>query len=189
MSTILTDSSASTTQSSTDTATTSTALAHPWLAQYEQGVPATITLPDLSLVQLLRRAARMYAGQTAVRMVLKYLPAGLAIQSRMSYLEVDQASDHFAAGLQNLGVRKGDRVALMLPNLPQGVVAYLGVLKAGGVVVNTNPTYTPRELQHQLHDSGAETIVTLSGLYERVAQVCDATPIRNVILTDIPDTL
>src|SRR5262249_11508151 len=123
---------------------------HPWLAHYEQGVPATVTVPDLPLAELLRGAARTYASQAALRMVLKYLPTGLAIQSRMSYLELDQASDRFAAGLRNLGVRKGDRIALMLPNLPQSVVAYLGVLKAGGVVVNTNPTYTPRELQHQL---------------------------------------
>jgi long-chain acyl-CoA synthetase len=187
--TIAIDSAAPTTQGSADPARAYAPLARPWLAHYEQGVPATVTLPELPLVQLLRGAARTYAGQTALRMVLKYLPTGLAIQSRMSYLEVDQASDRFAAGLQNMGVRKGDRVALMLPNLPQSVVAYLGVLKAGGVVVNTNPTYTPRELRHQLHDSGAETIVTLSGLYERVAQIRDATPIRNVILTDIPDTL
>jgi len=162
---------------------------HPWLAHYEPCVPATVTVPDLPLVELLRGAARTYAGQTALRMVLKYVRTGIAIQSKMSYRQLDQASDRFAAGLRNLGVRKGDRVALMLPNLPQSVVAYFGVLKAGGVVVNTNPTYTTRELRHQLHDSGAETIVTLSGLFERVAQVRGATAIRNVILTDIPDTL
>src|SRR5262245_5853228 len=129
MSTIVIDSAAPTAQGSADPASAYTPLAHPWLAHYEQGVPATVTVPDLPLVELLRGAARMYAGQTALRIVLKYLPTGLAIQSRMSYLELDQTSDRFAAGLRNLGVRKGDRVALMLPNLPQSVVAYLGVLK------------------------------------------------------------
>src|SRR6266508_2470630 len=114
---------------------------YPWLAHYEPCVPATVTVPDLPLVELLRGAARTYAGQTALRMVLKYVRTGIAIQSKMSYRQLDQASDRFAAGLRNLGVRKGDRVALMLPNLPQSVVAYFGVLKAGGVVVNTNPTY------------------------------------------------
>jgi long-chain acyl-CoA synthetase len=162
---------------------------YPWLDHYEQGVPAGVSVPDVPLVELLRSAAQKYASQTAIHMVLKYFPAGLAIRSRMTYRELDQASDRFAAGLRYLGVRKGDRVALMLPNLPQSVVGYLGVLKAGGVVVNTNPTYTPRELQHQLHDSGTETILTLSGLYERIGQARGAAPIRNVILTDISDTI
>ncbi|MCB0197780.1 MAG: long-chain fatty acid--CoA ligase [Anaerolineae bacterium] len=161
----------------------------PWLAHYETGVPATIDPPHRSLIEILRDSAQTYADKIAIRMILKYLPFGLAIQSTLTYRELDQISDRVAAGLARLGVTPGDRVAIMLPNLPQNIVAYFGILKAGAIVVNTNPTYTPRELQHQLHDSGAETIITLSGLYKRVAQVRNNTALKHIILTDVPDTL
>ncbi|MCB0210558.1 MAG: long-chain fatty acid--CoA ligase [Anaerolineae bacterium] len=161
----------------------------PWVENYEPGVSAMLDLPQIALAQILRNAAQTFEAKVAVRMVLKYLPLGLSIQSSLTFRELDQASDRFAAGLCQLGVQKGDRVALMLPNLPQSAVAYFGILKAGGIVVNTNPTYTPRELQHQLHDSGAETIILLSGLYDRLVHIRAGTSIKNVILTDIPDTL
>ncbi|MEZ4659881.1 MAG: long-chain fatty acid--CoA ligase [Caldilineaceae bacterium] len=140
-------------------------------------------------MQVLRDAAKKYPNQVALHMCSKYLPLGLAIQSRLSSFELDQASDRFAAGLQKMGLAKGDRVSVMLPNLPQGVIAFFGILKAGGTVVNTNPIYTPRELKHQLQDSGAETIIMISGLYERLQQIRAETAIKNVIITDIPDTL
>ena len=161
----------------------------PWTAHYEEGVPATITIPETPLSQLLTDAAQQYPQQTAVHLLLKYLPLGLAIRAKMTYREVEQASNRFAAALQTLGVRKGERVALMLPNLPQSVVAFFGILKAGGIVVNTNPIYTPRELEHQLRDSGAETIILLSGFYERLQQIRQHTAIKRVIITDISDTL
>lgn len=162
---------------------------HPWTAHYEEGVPAEIAIPEMPLSQLITDAAQQYAKQTAVHLLLKYLPLGLAIRSKMTYREVDQTSSQFAAGLQKLGVRKGDRVAIMLPNLPQSVVAFFAILKAGAIVVNTNPIYTPRELEHQLHDSGAETIILLSGFYERLQQIRQRTAIKQVIVTDISDTL
>ena len=162
---------------------------YPWLKKYEEGVPPTIDIAMRPLAQLLRDATQKYADQVALHMVLKYLPLGLAIQSRMTFRQLDQASDRFAAGLQKMGLAPGDRVSVMLPNLPQGVIAFFGILKAGGVVVNTNPIYTPRELKHQLQDSGAETIIMISGLYERLQQIRDETAIKNVIITDIPDTL
>jgi long-chain acyl-CoA synthetase len=89
--------------------------------------------------------------------------------------------------LVKLGVRKGDRVAIMLPNLPQQVIAYFGVLKAGAIVVNTNPTYPAFELEPLLRSTGAETIITLSGLYDRVLEIQPKTTLKNIILTDIPD--
>ncbi len=122
-------------------------------------------------------------------MVLKYLPLGMAIQSHFSYRQLDEASNRFAAALHALGIRKGDRVAIMLPNIPQYVVAYFGMLKAGAIVVNTNPTYTPRELRHQLEDSGAKCIVMVSGLYDRLAQIREHTAVENVIIADVQDTL
>jgi len=163
--------------------------AYPWFAHYEKGVPQTVEVPNIPVHQILVDTAKQYPSHVAVRMVLKYLPAGLTIQSKMTYREMNEASDRFAAALQKLGVRKGDRVSLMLPNLPQQVIAYFGTLKAGATVVNTNPTYTARELQHQLENSGAETIVILSGLYERLAQVRQHTKIKNVIIADVPDSL
>ena len=161
----------------------------PWFAHYEKSVPQTIDIPDMPLYELLTEATRRFPHNVAVRMVLKYLPLGLVIQSKMTYRELDEASNRFANALQSLGVKQGDRVAIMLPNMPQQVVAFFGILKLGATVVNTNPTYTPRELQHQLHDSGAETIVMMSGLYARLAQIRDNTNVRNVVIADVPDTL
>ena len=86
-----------------------------------------------------------------------------------------------------LGVGKGSRVAIMLPNIPQQVIAYFGILKAGAIVVNTNPTYPAHELEPLLRSVGVETIVTLSGLHERVREIQPTTAIKNIILTDIPE--
>jgi long-chain acyl-CoA synthetase len=163
--------------------------AKPWFAHYENGVPTSIEIPEVPLPQLLTDSAQKYPNNTAVRLVLKYLPLGLRIQAALTYRQLDEASDRFAVALQKLGVRKGDRVSLMMPNLPQQVIAYFGILKAGATVVNTNPTYTPRELEHQLRDSDAETMVLLSGLYERLAQIREHTSVKNVIIADIPDML
>lgn len=162
---------------------------YPWTQYYEEGVPATVTIPAIPLHQILTEATRNYPNKCAVHLLLKYLPLRLAIRAKMSYRQVEEASNRFAAGLQALGVRKGDRVSIMLPNLPQSVIAFFGILKAGGIVVNTNPIYTPRELEHQLHDSGAGTIILLSGFYERLQQIRPKTNVKQVIITDIGDTL
>ena len=161
----------------------------PWFAHYDKNVPHSVEIPEIGLHQLLANAAQKYPNQVAVRMVLKYLPLGLAIESKLTYQQLDELTDRFAAALQGLGVGKGDRVSLMLPNLPQQVIAYFGTIKAGAIVVNTNPTYTPRELQQQLQDSGAKVIVMLSGLYERLAQIRTQTSVEQVIIADVPDSL
>ena len=157
----------------------------PWLKHYEPEVPAVVTVPDLTVPALLAGAAARYPTQTAVRMVLRYLPLGLRVQALLRYAELDALSDRFAAALAGLGIAKGDRVAIMLPNLPQQVIAYFGVLKAGAIVVNTNPTYPPHELAPLLQKSGATAIVTLSGLFERVRAVQPSTALRQIILTDL----
>lgn len=161
----------------------------PWFAHYEPTVPQTVEISRIPLHQLLVDTTKTYPTHVAIRMVLKYLPLGITIQSKMTYQELDEMTDRFAAALQQMGIGKGDRVAIMLPNIPQQVVAYFGIAKAGAIVVNTNPTYTARELQHQLEDSGAKVIIMLSGLYERLAQIRDNTAVEQVIIADVPDTL
>jgi long-chain acyl-CoA synthetase len=160
-----------------------------WLAHYEPGVAHRVTIPDITVHQVLVNAAAKFPERIAVRMVLRYLPLGLKVQARLSYAELNRLSDRFAAALVERGVGKGSRVSLMLPNIPQLVIAYFGVLKAGAIVVNTNPTYPAHELAPLLRSAGAETIVTLSGLYERVLEIQPTTAIKTIILTDIPDLI
>jgi long-chain acyl-CoA synthetase len=160
-----------------------------WEKYYEPGVPRNVEIPDVPLYEILQNAARLYANHVALRFVLRYLPLKLRLGSTLTYAQYNEASDRFAAALYKLGIRQNDRVAIMLPNIPQQPLAYYGILKVGAIVVNTNPTYTPRELQHQLHDSGAETIITLTGLYTRLQESRNDTKITRVILTDIIDSL
>ena len=162
---------------------------YPWFAHYEKGVPQSLEIPEKLLQDLVTESARRFPNNIAVRMVLKYLPLGLSISSRLNYRELEAASDKFAAVLQGLGVQKGDRVGIMLPNLPQTIIAFFGILKAGATVVNINPTYPAPELKHTLHDSGAVAIIMLSGLYDRLTAIQQHTSIKNVILTDIPESL
>ena len=160
-----------------------------WLAHYEPGVAHSVDVPDTTVHQLLADSTARFPDRTAVRMVLRYLPLGLKVQATLSYAELNRLSDRFAAALVNLGVGKGSRVSIMLPNIPQMVIAYFGVLKAGAIVVNTNPTYPAHELEPLLRSAGAETIVTLSGLYDRVLEIQPNTAIKTIILTDIPETI
>src|SRR5690606_38244145 len=124
----------------------------PWLASYEPGVPSEIN-PDeySSLVALLDESFKQYAKRDMVAFM----------DTRLTFGQVDELSRALAAWFQSKGLAKGSRVALMMPNVPQYAVAIAAVLRAGYVVVNVNPLYTPRELEHQLKDSGAEIIVIL----------------------------
>lgn len=161
----------------------------PWYSSYEAKVPPTIKPADRFLHQTLEDSAKRFPGHVAVRMILKYLPLGIAIQSKMTYQELNDKANRFAAALHGLGLKEGDRVSIMLPNTPQQIISFYGVLKAGMTAVNTNPTYTPRELQHQLHDSGAKAIVIMSGLVDRLKQIKGDTAVEQVIVTDVSDTL
>src|SRR5688572_27284930 len=117
-----------------------------WHVHYEKGVPQTVDIPDMPLFTVLRDSARRFPKKIAVRMILRYLTKGIRIGSTLTFRELDEASDRFATALYSLGVRQHERVAIMLPNLPQYTIAFFGILKAGAIAVNTNPTYTPREL-------------------------------------------
>lgn len=158
----------------------------PWLAHYEAVVPPNLTYPDIPLHRMLEDSARKYPERPAIHMVLRYM-GPLVLGARLSYRELLADVNRFAAALHALGVHKGDRVALVLPNLPQFVIAFYGALKLGAIVVNTNPQYTGRELQEQFTDAGAETAVILSPLYRRLQEVQARTPVKRIIIADIPD--
>lgn len=160
-----------------------------WRLQYEKGVPHSVEIPEIPLARVIDDVATRYPSSTAIHFLLKYLKFGLEIGSKLSYAELKNATDRFANALQKLGVRQGDRVALMMPNIPQQAIAFVGILKVGGVIVNINPTYTPREVLHLLKDSGTETVVTLTGLNARIEEIRSQTSIKRVILTDIVDSL
>lgn len=152
-----------------------------WLKRYPSGVPAQID-PDefASLVEVFERSCQLFGARLA------FANMGYA----MSYAELDQQSRAFAAYLQQeLGLQKGERVAIMLPNLLQYPVALFGALRAGLVVVNVNPLYTPRELEHQLQDSGARAIVILANFAHVLAAVIEKTAVQQAIVTEIGDLL
>jgi long-chain acyl-CoA synthetase len=161
-------------------------LAKPWLAHYEEGVPQTIDYPLLSLPQMLESSCREYADQPALTLILRHF-GPIAVGGSLTYRQLMDQVNRGAAAFASLGVRRGDRVALMLPNLPQFIIAFYGALKLGAVVVNTNPTYTAREMQHQFADSGAETVVLLSSAYARLQEVRAHTAVKRVLITDISD--
>ena len=151
-----------------------------WLKQYPTGVPAEIDVNQYSsLVALLDESFRRFGERTAYKFM------GRAI----SFKEVDQASAAFAAWLQAQGLAKGDRVAVMMPNVPQYPVAVAAILRAGLVVVNVNPLYTPRELEHQLKDSGAKAIVIVENFAHVLQQVMAAVPTKKVVLASMGDML
>ncbi|MCQ6562502.1 long-chain-fatty-acid--CoA ligase [Paenibacillus mendelii] len=158
----------------------------PWLRHYPQEVAPDVDIPDYSVAELLRRTAEGYPEHTALYFHGK----------KMKYRELLAAANRLAAGLQALGVGKGERVAIMLPNCPQTVIAYFGTLMAGAIAVMTNPLYVERELEHQLRDSGASAIIVLDLLYPRLAKVRGEEPengplpaLRHVIVTSIKDGL
>ncbi|MEN2981559.1 MAG: long-chain fatty acid--CoA ligase [Thermus sp.] len=153
--------------------------AKPWLAHYDPGVPAEIQVPPIPLWRFLEESARRFPQNVALEFLGKTL----------TYAELWEKSRRFAGGLKALGVRPGDRVAIMLPNSPQFVIAFFGTLLAGGVGVNVNPLYTPRELRHQLKDAGAETLVILDHLLPRFLEVEGETPVKRTVVTGIKDFL
>ena len=152
----------------------------PWLNAYPAGVPADIdTSQYTSLVQLMDDSFHKFSDRTA------YSFMGKAV----SYADTDSQSQAFAAYLQGLGLVKGDRVAIMMPNVPQYPVAVAAILRAGLVVVNVNPLYTPRELEHQLKDSGAKGIVIIENFAATLTQCIANTHVKHVVLAAMGDRL
>ena len=152
---------------------------NPWVCHYDRGVPVSCTYPDCTLPDLLRASVRKFPNSTAL----------LFYGHRISFLELYDLASRFAVYLQTIGVRRGDRVAIMLPNLPQAIIGYYGALLAGATVVQTNPLYVEQELEIQLRDSGAEIILALDLFYPRIRSIQQRTALRHVIFTGIGDFL
>ena len=151
----------------------------PWLKSYDQGVPHHIDYPKITVFNMLEESARKYP--TAPCTIFK---GGI-----VTFKEMDELTNRLAAGLAALGVKKGDRVGIFMPNTPQFVIAYFGVLKAGGVVVATNPLYNAREIEHQVNDAGIEIMLVMSNFYNTIKQAQPNTKIRTVIVTNLKEYL
>ena len=152
-----------------------------WLKRYPAGVPAEIDPQHYdSLLELFEKSFQDYAD----------LPAFENMGKVYTYQQMDDATKRFASYLQNqLGVKKGDKVAVMMPNLLQTPIAILGTLRAGATVVNVNPLYTTRELEHQLNDSETSTIIILANFARTLEEALPKTNVKNIVVTEIGDML
>lgn len=151
----------------------------PWFAHYPEEIPVSIDYDNVPLQTYLQEAGTKYPDQIAIHFMGK----------DFTYDEVYMSALKFANYLKDLGVKKGDRVAIMLPNTPQSVIAYYGILFAGGIVVQTNPLYVERELEYQMKDSGAKVILTMDILFPRVSSIRSNTNLEHIIVTAIKDYL
>jgi long-chain acyl-CoA synthetase len=157
-----------------------------WHQHYDPNVPASLDYPPQPVDHFLRQTAEKYPDQTAI--IFGGMAPMLGEQhSRMSYRELDSLADRFAAGLQQMGLQKGDRVVIYMPNCPQYEIAYYGTLRAGGIVVPSNPLYVAREIEHQIKDAEATFAVVLSLLYPNLKQIRAHTSLKQVIVTNIKE--
>ncbi len=160
-----------------------------WIKHYEAGVRPKLEYPNKPLYHFLDASAEKYPDRRALVFgaAAHALPGQPLFDTGIPYRQLQAEVNRFANALQGLGVKKGDRVAIFLPNAPQFVIAYYAILKLGAMVVPNNPLYVARELEHQLCDSGAETIITLSQFYPKVQSVRANTGLKNVIVTNIKE--
>ncbi|MBK6647152.1 MAG: long-chain fatty acid--CoA ligase [Anaerolineales bacterium] len=151
----------------------------PWLAHYDKGVPHTIEYPKVPLFHFLEDAARKYPDRACT--IFK----GAVI----SYRDMNAMTDHMAAALVEMGVKKGDRVGIFMPNIPQFLIAYFGILKAGGVVVAVNPTYPVEEILTPVKDANIEVMFCMSRFYGKLKEVREKSGLKKIIVTNIKETL
>ncbi len=151
----------------------------PWLQLYPKEIPTTLTYDDKPIHAFLKESAEKNPNKVSIQFLGREL----------TFKEVYESALKFAAYLKDLGIEKGDRVAISLPNCPQFVISFFGILLAGGIIVPTNPTYTDRELEYQMKDSGSKMIVTLDILFPRAAKIAPNTDIQHIIVTAISDYL
>jgi long-chain acyl-CoA synthetase len=151
----------------------------PWFKHYDPGVPQTIEFPEVPVFGLLEEAAKKHPDSACT--IFK--------GATLTYKEVNELTDRLAAGLAKLGVKKGDRVGIFMPNTPQFVIAYFAILKTGGVVVATNPLYTKREIEHQVADAGIEIMLVMSNFYNLIKEVQPKTKLKTLIVTNIKEQL
>ncbi len=160
----------------------------PWIQQYDPGVRPNLEYPNVPMHYFLDRAAEQYAERPAMiyGSVVHQL-GGALMEAKLTYRELNQAANRLANALIAMGVQRGDRVALYLPNCPQYVIGFFGILKAGAIVAPNNPLYTARELEFQLNDAGAETIICLSRFYPNVQKIRANTKLKHVIVANIKE--
>ena len=149
----------------------------PWLKFYDEGVPTEMEFPEINLYEFLDNAAKEFGGRTAIWF----------LKNRISYKKFKNIVDRLATGLRNLGLKKGDVVAIMLPNFPQFLFSFYGVLKAGGILTACSVLYTEHELAYQLNDSGAEIIIAHDAHLEKINNIKDRTRLKHVIITNVMD--
>src|SRR5512139_241336 len=151
----------------------------PWLEHYDKGVPVTIEYPKAPLFHFLEESARKSPDR----------PCTIFKGAVITYKEMAALTDHIAAALADMGVKKGDRVGIFMPNTPQFVMAYFGILKAGGVVVAVNPTYPPDEVITPVNDANIEIMFTLSRFYGILKNVRERSKLKKIIVSNIKETL
>ena len=151
----------------------------PWIAHYDTGVPASLDYPPEPLFQFLEKSAKIYPDRACT--VFK----GAVI----SYKKMNELSDRIAAALADMGVKKGDRIGIFMPNTPQFVMVYFGILKVGGVVIATNPLYTPPEIAYQANDAGIEIMFVMTNYYKTIKKAQPNTRIKKLIVTNLKETL
>ena len=142
------------------------AMEKPWIKHYDEGIPAVIDYPQVPIDWFLKDAADKYPDRSATVFGARVGP--LLLDGSLTYKELNESVNRFASGLQKMGIKKGDRVAIMLPNCPQFIIAAYATWRIGAIVVCCNPLYMPREIEYLINDSGACTFVVMSSLYERV---------------------
>jgi len=153
--------------------------AKPWHKNWPPHIPKTIAYPEVPLSDLLRKTAQKHPNQTAI----------VFLGKEITYKELDILTDQFATVLNRLGVQKGDRVALFLPNIPQFMISYYGSLKLGAIITAVSPLYKERELEYQINDSGSETLIFLDTLYPIVKAVKEKTKLKNLIVANVGEYL
>jgi long-chain acyl-CoA synthetase len=151
----------------------------PWLANYDKGVPQTFEIPNIPLFHFLEESARKYPDRACT--IFK----GAVI----TFQEMNAITNHIAAALVDMGIKKGDRVGLFMPNTPQFVMTYYGILKAGGVVVAINPLYTAPEIEYQASDAGIEVMFVMTNFYNTIKKAQPNTRIKKLIVTNLKETL
>ena len=149
----------------------------PWTKWYPEGLPPDLEIPEKNVIEMMDEAVKKWGNKTAI----------IFYGKKMKHKEIHELSLRFATALHDLGVRKGDMVAILLPNCPQFMIAFFGILRLGATVTAVSPLYTAREVEHQLKDSGAKTIIVLDLLYEKVEKIWDEVGLKHAIVTSIAE--
>jgi long-chain acyl-CoA synthetase len=151
----------------------------PWYRLYDKGVPHHLDYPPIPLFGMLEESARKYSNS----------PCTIFHGAKITYREMNELTDRLAAGLAELGVKKGDRVGIFMPNTPQFVLTFFAILKAGGVVVSINPLYSSREIIHQVNDAGIELMLVMSNFYKLIKEAQPSTKIKKIVVTNLKEYL